>query len=772
VSQAFPERIGDYVPERLLGHGGMAAVYLARSRSGQPVAVKWLDHQHPPLMRRFEAEIRVLERLSHPGVVQFIDHGTWDGRPFLVIEYIDGPDLRDYAPKLHQRPPDERYSRCRTIGQAIAEALAYLHEHNLIHRDVKPSNVLLDNDGRAVLADFGVVKEEDALRAERTSVGQMIGTVAYAAPEQIRCERIDQRADLFGLGATLYYALTLRRPYEGLERDGRTPPPPASTYDPNIPPDLEAAVMRLLAAEPRQRYADAREVARVLSAGDSAGLPIAGRQRQLEQVRDCLDRAQAGAVVLVRPTGVPGTNRGWVVDTLLHGARRRGLAIWRASDGPAALRDRSDGIIGIIDEGEAPPAGWKVTDIELHPLGVADVRRTLVAAAPLTEGAARASELLHRLTGGLPDLLIPLLNDYTDGARFTLPEELHEPAAVEDFYEELDLDELDALAALAAIGRPATGAQLEAIAMVPADSALAAPMQRGIVRNVEGKWCFSAELFAFAALARSPDPDGLVARAEVLTDHGETEAEALDDVVARVSAASAAGRLAEALAAANAAVERSVGLGDRARECAALCALGQVLLDLGMVEEAARRLADATALAKAAALTTERQISHALRARASLEARPGRRSAAAAIDRLLPLVTGAKGRGVLPEDALVYGTWAYAAGVLGDRRAFARARERAATVTDIAAPLDRLRMALAIAKGAAALGQRAVAIALLEALEADLTDEALLRWEAGRLRATLEGTEPPPTSPLAYGLSPEALAALKRRALFVGGRLR
>ncbi|MFT4977339.1 MAG: putative Ser/Thr protein kinase [Myxococcota bacterium] len=767
----FPDRISAYAPERLLGHGAMAAVYLCRTRDGQPVAVKWLEQQHPPLMRRFEAEIRVLERLSHPGIVQFIDHGTWQGRPYLVMEYIDGPDLRDYAAKLHQRPADERYARCRTIGQAIAEALACLHENNLIHRDVKPSNVLIGSDGRAVLADFGVVKEEDAFNGERTSIGQMIGTVAYAAPEQIRCERIDPRADLYGLGATLYYALTLRRPHEDLQRGDEHMPPVPSTYDPNIPPELEAAVMRLLSPEPRRRYADAREVARVLSSGSSAGMTLAGRQQQLEQVRACLDRA-AGGVVLVRPTGAPGTNRDWLVETLQHGARRRGLAVWRPADGEPALRESAGGVLGIIRDNEESPPGWPVTEIELLPLGIADVRRSLVATAPLTEDSAQASEQLHRLTGGLPALLVPLLSQHTDGARFSLPSELPEPASVEDFFDDLDLDELDVLAALSAIGRPATAAQLETIAMVPAEIALAAPAARGIVRQVDGRWRFIAELFASAALARAPDPDGLLARAQEQTDHGAVEAAALDDVVERISGLSASGKLADALSAAQAAVEQASGGGDRARECRALCALGQVQLDLGLVVDASRHLADATALAKAASLIGERQISHALRARASLESRPGRRAAAAAIDRLLPLVASARGRPPGPADALVYGTWAHAAGVLGDRRAFQRARSRAATAVAVASPLAQRRMQLAIAQGAAALGQRALSAELLDELEESLGDEALLRWEAGRLKAALQGTEPPPTSPLAYGLTPEVLAAFKRRSLFIGGRLR
>ncbi|MEL6347362.1 MAG: serine/threonine-protein kinase, partial [Myxococcota bacterium] len=677
-----------------------------------------------------------------------------------------------YAPKLHQRPPAERYARCRTIGQALAEALGALHEHNLIHRDVKPSNVLIDSRNRVVLADFGVVKDQED--GERTSIGQMIGTRAYAAPEQIRCERIDPRADLFGLGATLYYTLTLRRPFEGISRESDEPPPPPSRYDPNLPSELEAVVMRLLSLDPRRRYADAREVARALSLGEPSGMPLAGRQHLLEQVRDCLDRAQRGETLLVRPVGPPGTSRDWLADTLLHGARRRGIPIWRPGDGEVALRGFRYGVIGLLSPDADAPDGIPVVELETAALGIADVRRSLVATAPLTNNPAAAAEALHRMTGGLPALLIPLLSQYTEGSRFTLPEEMSEPAAVSDFFDDLDIDELDTLAALAAFGRPAEADLLESVTMIPADTALEAPMRKGIVQLIHGRWRFVAELFAHAAMARAPDPEGLEARAEAALESLEPiERTDLETILGHVSERSAAGALAEALGQARSAVERAVGRGDRAMECRARSALGQALLDVGLVDEAARSLADATALAKASGLEAERRLSHVLRARATLEGRPGRRSAAAAIDRLLPLVTGAGSR--LPDryDVLIFSTWARAAGVLGDRRAFERAQARAEERLADTPPQERLRATLALAQGAAALGQRAQALSRLAALEAGASAAgyALLSWEGGRLRAALEGGEPPPTSPLAYGLEPQALSALKRRAVFVSGRL-
>jgi hypothetical protein len=748
----------------------MAAVYLCRAPDGGPVALKWLDHPHPPLLRRFRLEIQALKQLSHPGIVRFRDHGVFDGRPFLVMEYIDGSDLREYARKLQLRPPAERYSRCRTVGQALAEALDAMHALGLIHRDVKPSNVLVDSSDRVVLTDFGVIK--DTASAEHTSVGQLIGTVAYAAPEQIRCEKVDPRSDLFGLGATLYYLLTLRRPFESLER-GELPPLP-SRYDPNLPADLEAVIMRLLSPDPRSRYADAREVARVLVSGGSSDISLAGRQRIIQQVTAVLDRVQQGEGVVVRARGVPGTNRGWLTQTLLHGAQRRELGIWTPPESEESLRARlsaGEAMLAVIPPDADAPEGLPVTEIHLEPLGIADVRRTLVSAAPLTADPARTADLLHRLTGGLPALLVPLISQYTDGAALVLPDELPEPESVSDFFEGLDLDDLDLLAAMAALAAPAEAALIEEIAMIPASTHLDTLAREGLVRLTDGQWRLAAELFAAAALSRAPDPEGLAERTRAARQRWSDQHPAppsVDDLLDQALLQSARGQLAAALAGARHAVEAS--LSERGQECRARCVLGQVLLDTGLHDEASRQLADATALAKAASLSRERRLSHALRARATLEARPGRPAAAAAVDRLLPLVLEARSRPPDPTDALVFSTWAHAAATLGDNRAWDRAWRGCTDRFTAASALDQRRMWLALAKSAAAIGDAPAALSALERSEIG-EPLGLLSWEAGQLRAAITGTPPPPTSPLAYGLCPEELAALKRRTVHVSGRI-
>ena len=744
-------------------------VYLCRDIKGDAVAVKWLNEVTPSLARRFNLEVESLRSLDHPNIVGFVDHGVCQERPFLVMEYVNGPDLRRFATKLHQRPALERYRRCCAIGRSIAEALHCIHHHHLIHRDIKPSNILVDSNDRVLVTDFGVVRH--AQQQLQTVVGQVIGTTGYAAPEQLLGDLVDARADLFGLGATLYYIATLRRPFEGLSRAVVNVAPHPSRFDPNIPEDLEQIIMRLLSPLPRDRYASAKDVSAALSKGGMSGALVAGRSEALAMMTACLERVQSGEVVIVRPEGVPGTSREWVVDTLIHGACRRGIEVWTPHRGEHVLRqhlieDRP--VLGVIPVGDRVPESVPVTLIHVAPLSIAEVRRTLVASAPRTVRPSQMAQRLYRLTGGLPKLMVPLLSEYTEDDQFELPAVITEPPVVLDYIGELDLDELDVLAVLVAMDGPVSSSVVESIANVPAREILSDLCRRGLVRSQDDRWVFVAELFAEAVLARIPDLAGLKTRIKLLlSNRVKQTSEYIDEgVIDRcliIDKMGLAGDLAGALHQARLLVSLTHFEGTPESEIASLCALGQALLDVGLAGEASACLADATALAKANRLYEQRILSHVLRARADLDHLPIRRGAAVAIDRLLPLTIGK--RRSSQHAAQVYSTWARAAAALGDSHSYRRAKEM--TVARLQSDTTSAqRVWLALAQAAAAIGELEEAILICERL-CTQQELSFLCWEAARIVAGIRIQPPPSFSPIALGLEPNELIALKRRRCVV-----
>lgn len=755
----------------------MAAVYLCRDPEGNAVAVKWMDLHMPgagpdeasftpPLLARFEREVRSLMKVEHPGVVRYRGHGIWSGRPYLVMDHVEGSDLRVYADKLAQRPPAERYARTRTIGQALCEAVGALHAVGLVHRDVKPGNVLVDPDGRVVLSDLGVVK--DLCEIDKTQAGVVVGTIAYAAPEQLEGGVVDARTDLYGIGATLYVLLTGHRPFEEGRHGAGVAVPPPSRWDPEIPADLEAVVLRLMAPSAEDRFVDAAAAATALvaSSGGTAGLPLAGRGKVVRQVTDQLDRIEAeGASLVISVRGTLGVGRRWLAGVVRAAASRRGLTVVEPGEGAAArvAIQRAAERPGIVvltraELGTIEGVAW--CEVTLAPLGVADVRRTVVAAAPLTEDPARAAEQLHRWTGGLPALMVPLMEAHIRGARLELPGEPSLIPALDPFLAGLDLDTLEVMGALAAAPGPADLQCLQRIACLPPEHGLEALLQRGMVREVDGRYSLTAQLFETAAWACQVDPEGLRARAEAAAPQPSVQA-----LGPQPEELAVAGRLAAALHAARRAVADAQARGDRPAEGQALCSLGQVQLDAGIVDGARRTLADASALAKATGDSGLRRRTHVLRAGASLHGlnshrARGRAVAAAALDRVVPLASGAEQRQD-PLDAHVLAAWAWASAALGDRRASGRAAERALARLDLLPEGEHGRCCVVLARAALLRRDPDAMARWLDLLSATEQDSPLFSWQAERLRALSRAAPLPRAGALAQGLSPDELAALE-----------
>jgi tetratricopeptide (TPR) repeat protein/predicted Ser/Thr protein kinase len=245
------DELGPYTILAPIGAGGMGEVWKARdTRLDRIVAIKQLKGHRPA---RFEHEARAIAALNHPHICQIYDIGP----DYLVMEYIDGTPL--HGPL----PVDESIRLVTQIATALEEA----HARGILHRDIKPNNIVLTNKGEAKLLDFGLAKvtTEDS-DATQTMEGKLIGTPAYMSPEQARGQPVDARSDLFSLGVVLYECLTGRRAFPGTSSVGTLlevvshEPPPPSSISPGIPPRLDAVVRRLLAKDREARYASATEL--------------------------------------------------------------------------------------------------------------------------------------------------------------------------------------------------------------------------------------------------------------------------------------------------------------------------------------------------------------------------------------------------------------------------------------------------------------------------------------------------------------------------------
>ncbi len=264
--------LGQYHLLEQIGVGGMAQVYRATDSAGQQVAVKIL---HPHLtadqgfVDRFGREAFAAASLDHPHIIRLLGHGVEDGLSYLALELVEGPSLKSL---LAGREGPLAAEEAVTLVCAVADALAHAHSRGVVHRDIKPANILL-RGGRLddpVLSDFGVARMVEATLD--TAAGSLLGTPTYMAPEQGQGQPGDERSDIYALGVILYELLTGRPPFEAdspyalILRHIHTPPPPPRSLRPDLPPALEAVLLRALAKEPAGRYASAADFAAALRA--------------------------------------------------------------------------------------------------------------------------------------------------------------------------------------------------------------------------------------------------------------------------------------------------------------------------------------------------------------------------------------------------------------------------------------------------------------------------------------------------------------------------
>ena len=275
---------GRYELDGIVGRGGMAEVYRARDiRLDRIVAVKTLREdlaRDQTFQARFRREAQSAASLNHPSIVAVYDTGeddTGGGHiPYIVMEYVDGRTLRDLLREDRRLLPE----RALEITDGVLRALDYSHRNGIVHRDIKPGNVMLTRDGKVKVMDFGIARAVSDAQATMTQTAQVIGTAQYLSPEQARGERVDARSDLYSTGCLLYELLTGRPPFLGdspvaiAYQHVRENPVPPSRVDPEVPQWADAIVLRAMAKDPRDRYQSAAEMRQDIQRA-LQGVPVA-----------------------------------------------------------------------------------------------------------------------------------------------------------------------------------------------------------------------------------------------------------------------------------------------------------------------------------------------------------------------------------------------------------------------------------------------------------------------------------------------------------------
>ena len=309
--------IGKYRVKSELGRGGMGTVYLAEQPGlGREVAIKELVQSaaaDPVALKRFLQEAQVMGRTSHPNLVQVHDLELLGDTNYIVLEFVRGHSLRTWMSQGPIPPP-----QVFAVMHGVLQALDYAHRHAIVHRDMKPENVLISDEGMVKVADFGIARlmDDPAVGGTATKTGTTVGTPLYMSPEQVASSKVDGRSDLYSAGIMLYELVAGQPPFVASEADGpftlmakhvQAPPKPPSVFQPGLNPELEHVILKSLAKRPEERFQTGQEFDAAISRVADQMCP--GWQRSLEPGAD-LSRMVPTATP---PSAIPATPTGMAI---------------------------------------------------------------------------------------------------------------------------------------------------------------------------------------------------------------------------------------------------------------------------------------------------------------------------------------------------------------------------------------------------------------------------------------------------------------------------
>jgi predicted Ser/Thr protein kinase len=309
-----------YELDSVLGHGGMADVYLGTDRVlGRQIAVKILDSQFArdsSFVARFRREAQSAASLNHPNVVSVFDSGSDDGTHFIVMEYVQGKTLSQLIRERDRVPP----KLAAQVASSVARALAFAHREGIVHRDVKPGNIMLTPSGDVKVMDFGIARATASESLTQTAT--VLGTATYFSPEQAQGEGVDARSDIYSLGVVLFEMLTGQPPFAGetavsiAYKHVREDPVPPSRLNEDVPADLDAVVLKCLAKNPANRYQTADELLADLERY-LEGAPVSATPLLAMDPTEVVDRAARPTTVLPAPAVDEKRRRRWVIAAVI-----------------------------------------------------------------------------------------------------------------------------------------------------------------------------------------------------------------------------------------------------------------------------------------------------------------------------------------------------------------------------------------------------------------------------------------------------------------------